>query len=118
MYSCGDFYENIKRCFGNQKILWASNKVRYSDFAVNYKDRLESYINGGNDKYFWKDNFFKNQKEYRVVALNKDSKKPISIKIDNMEKYSFLTTTEKLFNDGFCVEMHFNPEKDLIKLDS
>lgn len=117
IYSCGDFIENVRRTFEKENIQWAASKVRYTDFSINYKDRIESYTNGGNNKYFWKDSFFKNQKEYRIIVTNKDSNEPLIINIGDMTRYSHLTTADELFNRGFCVEKHFDPEKDLTKID-
>ena len=115
--SFADFINNIKAAFKEQGIDSVSGKVKYSDFSTNYMDRLNPFIHNNSDKYFWKDLYFKNQKEYRLVVLNRDSKKPIEIKIGDMSKYSFITTTDELFNNRFCIESHFNPEKDLIEIE-
>ncbi|AOT68307.1 hypothetical protein Gferi_01105 [Geosporobacter ferrireducens] len=53
----------------------------------------------------------------RVIVLNRDSIEPFQINIGDMTTFSYLTTADKLFNDGYCLKMNFDPEKDLVKID-
>lgn len=115
--SLSDFIKNIEKSFSNQGIEFVLGKINYDDFSVNHAARIEPFLNNTHEKYFWKDIFFKNQKEFRLIVINKDSKDPIKIKIDDMSKYSFLTTANELFENRFIIESYFNPEKDLIKLE-
>lgn len=118
MFSCGNFIENIRKTFERENILWAADKIKYSDFSINYIDRIESYMNGGSDRFFWKDNYFKNQQEYRIVVVNRDSNEPLQINIGDMSNYSHLTTSDELFGTGFGLEMHFDPKKHLVEMSS
>jgi len=113
------FANNINESFKKQGIEVSAGKVKYSNFSVNYKERLNSFTGIGNfnDKYLWKDLYFNNQKEYRLIILNRDSKEPIKIKVDDMSTYSTIVTTEDLFNNQLVVESHFNPKTDLIELE-
>ncbi|WP_010241521.1 hypothetical protein [Clostridium arbusti] len=113
--SFGDFINNIKSSFENQGIKGVGNKVKYSNFSKNYIDRTESFAKNTPAKYLWKDIYFKNQKEYRLVVLNRDSDKPIRIKVDNMSKYSYIMDVDQLFDEGLYIESHFNPQTDIVE---
>lgn len=115
--SCSDFINNISNSFKKRSIAWAADKVKYSDFKINYMDRLQDHINNRSGKYFWKDRYFENQKEYRVIVLNRDSDDPIQINIGDLTNKSFITSTEELFNNRFYFEVRFNPDNDLVKLE-
>lgn len=115
--SCTDFLNNVKEAFEKENIAWAADKVKYSDFSINYMNRIEDYMNNRSGKYFWKDKFFEKQKEYRVIVLNRDSDGPIQFNIGDLTMHSFITSTEELFNNRFYFEAKFNPEEDLIKLE-
>jgi hypothetical protein len=115
--SCSNFLNNVKDAFEYENIAWEADKVKYSDLSINYMNRLEYYMNIRSGKYFWKDKFFEKQKEYRVIVLNRDSDEPIQFNIGNLTSHSFITATEELVNNRFYLEVKFNPEKDLIKLE-
>lgn len=110
-----DFVNNINKSFKEQGIQCVSNKVKYTNYSINYKDRIESFMGNTSDKYLWKDNYFKDQKEFRLVVFEKDSKEAITIKIDDMTKYSAIIPVEQLFNDGFEIECRFNHETEKLK---
>lgn len=114
--SFSQFSNNLNASFKKLGIEATGDKVKYSDYSINYTNRLEPFIGNTSDKYLWKDLYFENQKEYRVIILNKDSKVPITIKVGDMSKYSTIITSEKLFNNELIVESHFDPETDVIEL--
>lgn len=111
------FIENLKETFAKKDIIYVGDKVKYDDFSINNKDRIDSYMENRSDKYFWKDDYFKSQREYRVIVLNRDSNEPFQINIGDMSDFSFITSAEKLFNDGYFVQTYFNPETDLVPLE-
>lgn len=115
--SCADFINNVRATFEKENIAWAGDNIKYSDFSINYIDRFEDYMHNRTGKYFWKDKFFEKQKEYRVIVLNRDSEEPIEFDIGDLTSQSFITTTEELFNNQFYLEVKFNPEKDLVKIE-
>ena len=115
--SCNDFIDNVRIAFEKENIEWTTGKVKYSDYSINYTDRIEDFIYDRNEKYFWKDKYFENQKEFRLVVLNRDSNIPIELNIGDLTCCSFITNTEKLFNDEYCIKIGFDPEKDLVKLE-
>ena len=110
------FINNLDNNLKKSRVDYIAGKVKYSDYSINNTERIESYINNKPDKYLWKDSFFSDQKEYRVVVINRDSADHIEMQIDDMTSFSFLTTVDELFNNGYTVESHFDPEKDLIEL--
>ncbi|MBU3075603.1 hypothetical protein [Clostridium estertheticum] len=112
-----EFVNNINDSFKTKGIEGTSGKVKYSDFSINYMKRLDPFIGNTSDKYLWKDLYFKNQKEYRLTILNRDSEKPIKIQVGDMSNYSAIITSDELFNNELIVESHFNPETDTIKLE-
>lgn len=114
LISCANFTNSVITGFERKDIEWAENKVRYSDFSITHIDRIKSYMSNGSSKYFWKDKFFENQIEYRIIVLNRDSDVPLEINIDDMTGCSCIITTEKLFSNKFYLEVRFNTETDLI----
>ena len=114
--SCADFINNVRKAFEKENIVWAGDKVKYSDFSINYMNRLEDYMNNRSGKHFWKDKCFEKQKEYRVIVLNRDSDDSIQFNIGDLTSCSFITTTEELFSNQFYLEVKFNPENDLIQI--
>ncbi len=115
--SCTDFINHVREKFEEENIDWAADKVKYSDFSINYMDRLEDYMSNRSGKYFWKDKFFEKQREYRFVVLNRDSDEPVKFNVGDLTNCTFITTTEQLFNNKFYLEVKFNPEEDLILLE-
>lgn len=109
MISAKHFLSSITEAFEKEGIEWDSGKVKYSNFNINYKDRVEAFMSGGSSKFFWKDIFFSNQKEFRIVILNKDIEEPITIDIGDMTSYTSLMPTEQLFSRG--MELQLKPHK-------
>jgi hypothetical protein len=73
--------------------------VKYDDYTVNNKERFEDFLQFKSDLYFWKDEKFKYQREYRLVILNKDIEEPLNIDIGDISSFTVLIPTEKLFSD-------------------
>lgn len=111
MISAKHFLNNITETFEKEGIEWDSSKVKYSDFTINYKDRVEAFMSGGSSKFFWKDNFFKNQKEFRLVILNREIEEPITIDIGDMTSYACLMPTEQLFSTDMELQLKPHEEK-------
>ncbi|OPL10248.1 MAG: hypothetical protein AVO34_11625 [Firmicutes bacterium ML8_F2] len=65
--SCSDFINSVRATFEKENIAWVGDKVKYSDFSINYMDRLEDYMNNRSGKYFWKDKFFEKLKNKRNI---------------------------------------------------
>lgn len=115
--SWADFLNKVKEAFNKENIEWCADKVKYCDFTINNQERIDDFLNNRTSKYFWKDKYFENQKEYRIVVLNKDSDEPIQLNIGDLSNCSFITTTEALFSNQFIINVEFNPETDLIEID-
>lgn len=111
MISAKHFLSNVTETFEKEGIEWNSAKVEYSDFKINYKDRIEAFMSEGSDKFFWKDNLFKNQKEFRLVILNREIEEPITIDIGDMTSYTCLMPIEQLFSTDMELQLKPHEEK-------
>jgi hypothetical protein len=111
------FVKNLEDTFNKEDIAFVRDIVKYDDFSINNKERLDDFMENKPEKYFWKDNYFETQREYRVIVLNRDSDEPFQINIGDISNNSFITSSENLFNHGYCVQVHFNPETDLVPLE-
>lgn len=77
------------------------DKVQYSDFSINYKERLESYFNRTPNKFFWKDQSFCYQNEYRIVILNKLVDDSFTLDIGDISSFSTIMPANELLTDRF-----------------
>lgn len=111
------FIEKLEDTFNKEEIAFVRDLVKYDNFSINNKERLDDFMENRPNKYFWKDNYFKTQREYRIIVLNRDSDEPFKINIGNISNNSFITNSENLFNHGYCVQIQFNPETDLVLLE-
>lgn len=94
-----DLKENITSNFKKDNIYYACGNAIYDDYSVNGLTRILDYTNDNNEKFFYKDNLFKYQKEYRFTVLNQDSYKPFIKTINDMSKYASILETKDLFNN-------------------
>lgn len=98
-----EFINQMRKKFDKEKYTCKGNIVKYDDFNVNNKQRLDDFFSLSPELYFWKDKELQYQKEYRFVILNKDIQSPLNIDIGSMNGFTTLMTTEELFNRDFTL---------------
>ncbi|WP_153123261.1 hypothetical protein [Peribacillus tepidiphilus] len=96
------FMDIINEKFKELGYSFKAKFVRYDDFSINNKERIEIYHNLDPDLYFWKDCSIKYQREYRIVILNKDIEEPLNLDIGDISSFTTILPTYKLFN-GFTI---------------
>jgi len=99
------FVDNINNCFEAQNISPIAGKVKYDDYSVNNPQRIKEYIEDSPEKYLWKDKYFENQKEFRLVILNRTSQEALPLEINDMSNYTMLVTTEEMFSTELGFEL-------------
>ncbi|MEO2284880.1 hypothetical protein [Bacillus licheniformis] len=65
-----EFMERVKEAGKKEGFQIVNGPVTYDDYSINSSKRIDSYQQENNEIFFWKDNFFKNQHEYRIVITN------------------------------------------------
>ncbi|MCD8502081.1 MAG: hypothetical protein LRY71_10900, partial [Bacillaceae bacterium] len=78
------FIERVKRAFSKNGYGFVSAKVNYDDYRTNNSKRIESYLKNNNEIFFWKDKYFENQSEYRIVITNTEINNPIIVNIGDI----------------------------------
>lgn len=80
--------------------------VRYDDYSKYNQVRFDSYKNKGSiAPLFWKNQDFKQQKEYRFVLA--DQITSVSVHdLGNISEYCSHVTKEQLFNEGFAMRIN------------
>jgi ATP-dependent helicase YprA (DUF1998 family) len=106
------FMNRVEKSFAEQNIHFLAEKVKYSDFSVNIEERVRSFVEDRTDMFFWKDNYFRNQNEFRIVVLNRQSKHPYKAKIKNIQDISFIVETNKLNDLGARLEFRDTDDEE------
>jgi hypothetical protein len=100
--SPNQFMDTVTKKLDELGYLYKAKFVKYDDYRVNNKERLEDFLQFMSDLYFWKDEKFKYQREYRLVILNKEIEEPLNIDIGDISSFTVLVPTEKLFS-GYTI---------------
>ncbi|MGG0176445.1 hypothetical protein [Gottfriedia acidiceleris] len=98
------FIERVMNVFDEKGYGYKLDLVKYDDYSVNSSKRIESYMKNNNEIFFWKDKFFENQNEYRVVITNLETDEPITVNIGDISDITEVYNAREVFN-GF--KIHF-----------
>lgn len=103
-----EFIDKLFTSFKKDGIEAVGDLVKYDDFNVNSKRRLESFNQESLDMFFWKDNYFQFQNEFRIVVLNKDIDKlhPFRYRFEHIRDVASVISTEKLLNNNFIITLN------------
>lgn len=75
--------------------------ITYCEETLN--DRVDSYVNQKEERFFYKDEIFKQQKEYRLV-IDKEVDESLTINIGSMKGAAHIVETENLLNWVFDIK--------------
>lgn len=89
--------ERISESFAKQDIRFVADKVKYEDFQVNQQQRLDDYNQGNPSLFFYKDNAFKHQREYRIAVINRDTDTMFLPNIGKLSDISTIVETLSFF---------------------
>lgn len=92
--------ERLEKAFNGKGYQFYGKKAEYLDFTVNEMERIRAYAEKKTDLFFFKDQKFAHQREFRIVILNRDEEKAITENIGSLEDVSLLTRTEELGTTG------------------
>lgn len=79
--------------------------VKYDDYNINSSARMSSYKNQGTDIYFWKDKYFENQYEYRIVLTDQEVDEALIVNIGDISDISTIFNANVFFGDKFEIRL-------------
>jgi hypothetical protein len=106
LYIKPEFTTRISNYLNENDYAYTRGMVKYRDFSVNEKERLEAYHKQDTDSFFFKDIYFKNQNEYRLVILNNNVEDKLEINIGNLEDIAFLLNSQDVLNGKLGLRFH------------
>lgn len=104
----GEFLERVNVAAKKKGVNIASNIVSYEDHSINHSARINAFNKGSLDIYFAKDNFFKYQNEYRLVAFGGDPSGPLELELGDISKYVTIIETKQLLEGDLIFTLVLN----------
>ncbi|WP_394512631.1 hypothetical protein [Priestia aryabhattai] len=92
-----------------QEYKWAKGKVKYLSYEGMNEERRQKFDDGDIEILFWKEDFFKSQREFRFVITSELVEDHLDFKVDSIKEDSMVFDT-KQFLDGFCLQFQFQKE--------
>ncbi len=99
------FLERVVSAFEEKGYSYKAAKVNYDNYEVNNTTRIDSYKKMNNDIFFWKDEYFKSQNEYRIVITDLMIDKPLEINIGQINDISKEIKISDFFSDRFEIKI-------------
>lgn len=81
-----------------QNIRGEAKLVQYYDFDFLDEDRRKLFENGSIDMFFWKDHFFKTQREIRIVLPEKRIEDSIIVNFEGIRDQAIVLNTKDLLD--------------------
>ena len=106
-----EFIDRVFKAFRKNGIQAVADFVKYDDFSINSSKRLKSFTEQSLDMFFWKDKCFQYQNEFRIVVLNKDVDKNLTVVFEDINAISSIVRTEKLVNGDYGITLNGMFEK-------
>lgn len=97
------FLNRVRTTFNRLGYSYNAANVVYDDYNVNTPKRMESYMTQGNDIYFWKDKYFENQKEFRIVLTDVEIDEPMIVNIGDIRDISKPFNASEFFGGRFLL---------------
>jgi hypothetical protein len=66
---------------------------------------MSSYKNQGTDIYFWKDKYFENQYEYRIVLTDHEVDEALIVNIGDISDICTIFNANEFFSDKFEIRL-------------
>lgn len=79
----------------------ACAEVQYHDYDVISSEHRKLFDERSIQLFFWKDNFFSNQREFRIVLTQKLVVQPFKLNIGSIVDGAIVVDSEKLFEAEF-----------------
>lgn len=94
--NAGKFLERVNEGAKKKEVNIEANIVSYEDHSINHSARINAFYKGSLDIYFAKDNFFKYQNEYRLVAFGGDPSGHLELELGDISEYVTIIETKQL----------------------
>jgi len=89
----------IKEAAREQGIIIANKDVKYVNYNVYDERRREAFETGHQDIVFYKDDFFKSQKEYRIAITDRLVEKNTTFTVGKLNDFNSIRDTKEFMND-------------------
>lgn len=66
---------------------------------------MSSYKNQGTNIYFWKDKYFENQYEYRIVLTDQEVDEALIVNVGDISDISTIFNANEFFSDKFEIRL-------------
>ncbi|WCL64278.1 hypothetical protein PNF29_07125 [Bacillus subtilis] len=96
----GNFLNIVFSSLKKQNIRSVAEPVQYCDFNYLDENRRKLFEKGSTDMFFWKDIFFKTQREIRIVLPEKRIEDSIIINFEGIRDQAIVLNTEELLGEA------------------
>jgi len=93
------FLERLDATLNESGCSYRRDRVIYDDYSINSVQRLDSYKSQSTEIYFWKDKFFENQREYRIVLTDTEIDEPLTVNIGDISDISTKVKASEFLKD-------------------
>ncbi|PID20988.1 hypothetical protein CSV61_12260 [Sporosarcina sp. P3] len=96
------FIEMVQQTFKKKSYGLKANKVKYDDYSKNNSERLKAYEDKESiDVCFWKDKYFEDQNEYRIIIPNLSIEEPLEVNIGDISDIAVEFKISEFFSEKF-----------------
>lgn len=99
------FIDRITKTLNEKGYAYRGGLVKYDDYNINSSARMSSYKNQGTDIYFWKDKYFENQYEYRIVLTDQEVDEALIVNVGDISDISTIFNANEFFSDKFEIRL-------------
>lgn len=100
------FMERVQQVFQEKGYSLKADKVKYDDYSKNDSERLKSYKDKeSTDVCFWKDNYFIDQNEYRIIVPNLSIEQPLEVNIGDISDIATEFKISEFFSEKFELQI-------------
>lgn len=110
-----EFFERINKLCAKKGIVAKRKSINYTDMSINLIDRDLDVEKDIYNIAFWKDNFYKNQFEYRIIFENIEIEDYIKLNIGDISDISQLIKKDQI-RDFFKGEYMVKLNRKIIKV--
>lgn len=97
------FLEKIKEHFQENNIDAIGNKVKYYNCELPDVELIKYYAKGNRERLLWKDTYFANQNEFRIITNVEEDKGKKIVNINDISDISEMLSIKELLDKGFIV---------------
>jgi hypothetical protein len=93
----GDFYDRVNKTAKEQEVECVAGRVAYLDYNHHDSERKKMFDEGSIDMFFWKDDFFKYQRECRIILTDNFVENSTSLNIGSIRDKAIVINTKEFF---------------------